>query len=502
MIDDDLIEWERLNAKDRHLAFMKYCWLKGDKEPFIAGFHTRAICERIDKAFEDFANGVSTCLLISVHPRAGKTDIVSRYLGPHFLGEFPDKEVMQVSYQSGLASTFSAYGRNILRSDKYRELYPHIYLSSETNKKADWVIADHKDKPTGGKLYAAGLQSGLTGNGYHLGVLDDYFAGRAEAESLVQRDNAWHAFTDDLMTRAAPVSITIVVATQWHIDDINGRIKKEMESNPDFPQFEVMSFPAKAKDYRGPGKYPRDYLFEERYPSEWYRKKYAILGPYSSAALFDCNPTIREGGRFNVSLIDYYEKSPGVADKRWLRTWDLAHTARQRSGDDPDWTSGTKLSFEMLPGDPVPHLWVDNVFRVQDNAAERDAKIKALVNSDGAYIKQAVETSLDAKDAYQYLKSAMTEISWNGVSLAGKGDKGARATPLEAIFNCPGHVHVKRADWNNDWVTELMSFDGTGKAHDDQVDNLSLGYYLAVGGGSSAQMSEEKRAQMRARRHH
>jgi len=145
-------------------------------------------------------------------------------------------------------------------------------------------------------------------------------------------------------------------------------------------------------------------------------------------------------------------------------------------------------------------MWIDNVFRTRDNPAERDAKIRAIANADSSYIRQCIETSLDSKDAYSYLKSAMPDISWHGINLHGKGDKGARATPLESIFAAPGHVHVKRADWNNDWVQELMSFDGTGKAHDDQVDNLSAGYYMAVVGGTSAQMSEERRAQMRARR--
>ena len=56
------------------------------------------------------------------------------------------------------------------------------------------------------------------------------------------------------------------------------------------------------------------------------------------------------------------------------------------------------------------------------------------------------------------------------------------------MFEAENHVHVQRAAWNDDWIDELLRFDGTGKDHDDQVDNLSAGYhwqmtqYIGVGG--------------------
>ncbi len=496
---DDVIFAEAIReAKSRrahrsHLDFMDFTWAK--KEPFVVGFHTRRICEEIDLAMERFRRGESTYLLISVHPRSGKTDLVSRYLGPHFLGEFPDKEVLQASYQANLATTFSAFGRNIVRSRKYQKLYPTVQLSGETNKKGDWVLVDHEGQPTGGRLYATGLQSGLTGNGFHLGVLDDYCAGRAEAESKAFRENAWLAFTDDFMTRRAPVCICIVLATQWHVDDINGRIKREMANNPDFPQFKVLSFPAKAADYQGEGQYPGPYLFLERYDETWYRSQYATLGHYSAAALFDCNPIVREGARFDLSMIDWQEDMHVGTDKAWIRMWDLAHTARERAGDDPDWTSGTLLSFVREYGDPVPHLYIANVTRTREGAAKRDPIIQTIARSDGAYVRQALGYSLDAKDAFDYLRAALPEISWTEV--LEEGDKGARATPLEAIFAAPYHVHAKKGDWNGDWVDELLRFDGTGKDHDDQVDNLSAGYQLQIG---SAPADAATGAAMAARR--
>ncbi len=501
---DELIalyeEENRDIARSSHLEFMQHTWIKGKQTPMIPGFHTCGICSEIDRAFERYRKGESTYLLISVHHRAGKSDIASRYLGAHFLGEFPDDEVMQVSYQSGLASKFSAFGRNVFRSDKYKELYPNITLSKESNAKDYWEIA-HTDsgKPTGGKLYASGLTSGLTGNGWNLGILDDYCAGRKEAESKVMRDNAWDAFTNDFMTRAAPVCICIVLATQWHWDDINGRIKNEMKKNPDFPDFKVVSYPAKAKDYNGAGKYPGKYLFMERYPESWYRNQYATLGKYSAMALLDCNPTMRDGGVLATDGIMWVDDSQ-MPDERKLqrvRVWDLAHTAKQRTGDDPDYTAGTKLAFERRAGEPVPYLYIWHVARCRKGAKERDEFMKMHAKKDGYFCKQAIENSLDAKDAYEYIRSAMPDISWTKLTV--KGDKLVKASPLEPIFETPGHVIVCRGSWNDEWLEELIRFDGLGNDHDDQVDNLSGGYEFLLGSGTM-QISAARKEQMRARR--
>lgn len=475
---------------------MKACWSK--KTPFLIGFHTKKICEAIDRSFKRFKKGESTYLLINVHHRVGKSDIVSRYLGAHFLGEFPSEEVMQVSYQANLASSFSAFGRNIVKSNNYKSIYPKISLSRETNKKNDWLIVDESGQQTGGRLYASGLQSGLTGNGYALGIVDDYCRGRAQAESQVFRDNTWEAFTDDFMTRAAPVSITIVLATQWHIDDLSGRIKKEMISNKDFPQFEILSFPARAEDYVGEGKYPGEYLFEERLGKKWYLKQYATLGPYSAAALLDCNPLLRTGGMLSTDGIVVEKKIPGPVELVWARIWDLAHTAKQRAGDDPDWTSGTRMAFEYRKDDPVPHLWISNVKRMREGATSRDRKIKLTAEIDGEFTKQAIENTIDSKDAYEYITKAIPDISFKKLDI--KGDKAARATPLEPIFATPGHVHILEGDWNDAWIDEVMRFDGTGNSHDDQIDNLSAGYMMLADKNGIKMSDKTKNALAQRRR--
>ena len=490
---------EREKARKSHLKFMEYTWAKkGD--PFIPGFHTKKICQRIDQAIEDFRNGKSTYLKISIHHRSGKSDILSRYLPPHFLGEFPNCEVLSTTYQAGLTAKFTGFARNVFRSEEYKRLYPNLGLSKESNAKAYWeLVEEDTGKPTYGKLFGSGISSGITGSGGHLVLIDDPISGRKDAESKTIRDNIWEALRDDVLTRVAPVHIVILLSTMWHWDDPHGRIDSEMAKNPNFPRFETIRFPAKAKDYHGEGEYPGEYLFLERYGKEWYENQYATLGRYSSAALLDCDPQMRSGGILSTDGIVWHDKDdievPGETDIQWAQVWDLAHTAKQRTGDDPDYTSGTHLGFENAPGDPVPHLWIKSVDRFRLGAKQRDDRIRMNAFKAGKFVKYGIEKTIDSKDAYEYIRTSIPEF--NFIEIPIQGDKAVRAAPLEPIFETPGHVHCIRGDWNDEWLEEVMRFDGSGKSHDDQIDNLTAGYKLLMGSG---QLPKEAIAAIAARR--
>ena len=493
---------EKEEACAHHLDFIMYCWPKKEDDPFIVGFHTQKICGRIDLAFADFRAGKSTYLLINVHHRSGKSDIVSRFLAPHFLGEFPDKEAMQVACTAPLAKKFGGYARNIFKGRRFAKLYPDVSLSKDSSAKHFWKIKSADHEGVDGKLFSCGLTSGLIGSGFHLGILDDYCASRADAESAVMRDKTWEAFTNDFMTRSAPVHMVIILATQWHWDDISGRIRQHMKDNPNFPRFEELVFPARAADYRGPGKYAGKYLFSERYSRQWYENQYATLGKYAAAALLDCNPYQRQGGVLSTDGIIIHDDIdldfPSETDVRWMRVWDLAHTAKQRQKDNPDYTSGTKLTFVMRENDSIPHLYVKDVKRCRKGARSRDNFIRMISSLDVRFVKQGIEDSLDSKDAYHYIRSAIPGVSWTKIIV--KGDKLVRATPLEIIFEAPGHVHIARGSWNDPWIEEVIRFDGLGTTHDDQIDNMSAGYEYFFHGLHLEERHIEQMRQRRARK--
>lgn len=460
-------------------------WQKST-EPFLHGLHTKEICRLIDQAFDDFKKGKSTFLVIKVPFRHGKSDMISRYLPSHFLGEFPDNEVMLVTYGASLSEDLSRFARNLLRTESFNELYPSVTLAKQSSGVQRWGIEGHL-----GGCVASGLTSGLTGKGYHLGLLDDFNSSRASAESDVIRNGQWEHFTNDFLTRRAPVSITIVLATPWHEDDIIGRIEKRLDKNsesydPDFPPFKIVSFPAKngtveigiknKKKYGDNEVHTEtityEYLFPERFTQDWYEQQFSSLGEYSSSALLQCSPQMRGGNLIDTSRIKIHKDVADFPPIRYYRVWDLAHSERQRLKDDPDWTSGTLLGYRKVNG--LWELWIKDVVRIRAKAPERDNFIRAATAKDGQGVLVGIEESLDARDAIPTLQEILRGQR-KVIGVKTKGDKVVRMSPLEPIFEA-GNVHILESDWNFDWLEEVRSFPN-GK-HDDMVDNLSAGYEI------------------------
>lgn len=480
-----------LKARYSHLEFMSKTW-QSPSEPFTIGIHTNEMCRLIDTAMDNLRKPVpeSTFLIVKMPFRHGKSQIISRYLPPHFLGEFPDKEVMVVTYASSLAESFSRYSRNLMKSQEYKEVYPNIVLSKSNGGVQNWGIENHL-----GSCTASGLTSGLTGKGASLLILDDYCAGRSDAESQVMRNSMWEHFTNDFLTRRSPASIVIVLATPWHVDDIIGRIEQKIDPtnenyDPNFPPFKVVSFPAKdgevdigVKDFEkyGDKKYhiehiKYDYLFKERYSPEWYEQQFASLGSYASAGLLQCSPTTRGGNLIDVSKVKIHNNINEFPNTKYYRVWDLAHTAQQTQKADPDWTSGTLLAY--VKKDDTWELWIKDVAKIRANAPERNNFIRMVSEKDGAGVTIAVENSIESKDALtemQYIMAGRRVV--RGINL--KGDKVARMSFVEPIFE-GGNVHILAGGWNLDWFKEVKEFP-SGK-HDDSVDNLSAGYALCCQG--------------------
>jgi hypothetical protein len=178
-------ELVRIGARASHKQFMAYTWQR-ESEPFIIGQHTRIVCSRFDKALRDYRQGKSTFLMVLISFRHGKSDMSSRYLPPHFLGEFPDSEVIVVSYNASKAYEFSRFGRKLILSPQCHELYPNVQLSQEHQSVEDWEIADYN-----GKSQYIGIGGGSAGKGGNLIIIDDLYANRAEAESETTRESRW-----------------------------------------------------------------------------------------------------------------------------------------------------------------------------------------------------------------------------------------------------------------------------------------------------------------------
>lgn len=473
--------YARRQARRDYLSYLRQVWWM--QEPLKVGLHTRMISERITRAVDDYLEGKSTFLLIQVPVRHGKSDMCSRGLPGYFLGRCADRDpdVIITGYGADQVRKYSRRAKAIIGSPKYQRVFPNVRVNREKRTDALWQIERFDEARNAwvqnmGEVTVVGLGGALTGSGGSLLVLDDYCKSRAAAESETFREKTWDSFANDLMTRRAPVSIVIVVATPWHVDDVAGRLQKKMKADPDFPQFEILRFPAKGLATVN-GKtisYENDFLFNERFSNTWYRNHYATLGPYSAAGLMDCDPIQLSGNLFravvgqNVIVHDSLEEFPNT---RYIRFWDLASTTKERIKDDPDWTVGTLLGVTVDAG--MPRVWIKHIVYGQWEAPERNRKIVETAKQDGPGVRVAVESVGGYKDTWATLREILKGVAYvEKVTVS--SDKVVRAAPLEPVFDA-GNVHILRGAWLNPWLNQVLGFPF---GHDDFVDSMSGAYNM------------------------
>lgn len=481
------IECERALARVSHFEFTKYCWQRPD--PFIEARDNpfqRDVCSKIDNAIRDYRRGKSTFICFTIPFGHGKSDLSSRYLPPHFLGEFPDAECLVVSHTAEKANEFGAFGRGLIQSREVVELYPKMLLSKSNHGVEEWGLEGHF-----GKAQFIGIGSGTAGKRGNLIVVDDFFGKREHAESETYREKVWQSFTDDIMTRRAPVTIVIMVVTPWHVDDPIGRIKRKMKDDPNFPRFEFVSYPAESS------KYKTGWLFSERFSKEWYVSQKTILGNYGYQSLMQCDPIIK-GGNFlrtdKIHIVDtsgHCETCGGhhewPRDLRKKRGWDLASSVKQTNKEDPDWTVGALGGVVNIDSaDPhlkIPVLYIEDIVRGQWEAVVRQRIIRDTAVADGPAVEVGIEAFGGYKDSYTELAQCLGGIrSVRQMNMP--GDKQVKAGPLVPIFEA-GNVYFKKAPWN-DLVKKVLS-DFPSGAHDDDVDAISVMYGMV----SAAQIAFE-----------
>lgn len=449
-------------ARHFYLSFMRAVWRP--RTPFLVGHHTLRIAEALNSALRRFRQGESARLIITLPFRHGKSDLASRYFPPFIFAHAPESEIMLISYAAALSEEFSREVMSIIRSPVYQTLFPKIHVAGDSRAVSRWGLEGYR-----GKCFPVGLGGSITGKGADILIIDDYLRNRAEAESSARRNQIWESFTNDLLTRLAPVHLCLVVATRWHPDDLIGRISEQMKHDPAFPKFEILRFPAQSSDY------PGGYLFPERFSQHWYESQFSALGNYGSAALLQCDPVSRGGNLLKTDKIQYVDSTNSFPKNlRWVRFWDLASSIRQRVKDDPDYTVGTLAAVHSAGN--TRSLYVSDVRRIRGEAPERNRLIISTALSDGPGVIQGVESVAGYKDTYTLLAEELA-----GRAMIRKinvsGDKIVRAEKLEPIFES-GNLYAVRGTWTQQWIDELSAF--PSGAHDDQVDSLAGACELAI----------------------
>lgn len=439
---------------------------------------------RLQRFMEAVRAGAGPRLLIRMPPRHGKSEFCTRDFPPFVLGQEPDWEVIQTSYNLGLAEEFSREARALVRMGEYRVLFPGTELDPEYQNIEAWRLKERR-----GGYVAAGIGGGIIGKGAHVFVIDDPIKNVEEAESQLVRDNQWRWYTSVAMSRLAPGGGMLVVMTSWHEDDLSCRLMDLEEEG-----FELVIYAAIAEadewkplagnEHLEPYALERDdthpegprilmrrageALHPERYSAEELNRRKRVLTDREWSALYQGAP-VPEGGTIFKPEHFWVRERPNTAfyEPVLLQAWDFAITTNESS----NWNVG--VCGLLLPEDLLLVVGIER-FRSQDtvNIAtalwefvelhRHWAKSLQLGVEDGQ-IWKGVKSTFD-REAKTHRPVVVKEL----VPLT---DKVLRARPLQARAQRRRLAFLDGVPYYDVVKRELLRFPG-GK-FDDCVDALA-----------------------------
>jgi predicted phage terminase large subunit-like protein len=212
---------KRKEARTCFWAFVKF--IKPDF--FLAPFHYQ-ICQEIDKWIDSPEH-----LTLSMPPRHGKSELLSRLLPAYLLGRFPDAPIVLGSYSQQLANKNMRDCLRLMSSPKYTILFPNTILPTRLDKgylsRQDFTELVHplNGHEKYGSIKACGVGSSLTGFGCRYLILDDCTKDREEANSAIVREKLIDWYSSVARTRLDDKKGKIcILGTRFHTNDLIGSV--------------------------------------------------------------------------------------------------------------------------------------------------------------------------------------------------------------------------------------------------------------------------------------
>jgi predicted phage terminase large subunit-like protein len=401
------------------------------------------------------AHGCETRLIINLPPRHLKSVLVSIVFVAWLLGRDPKLRIGVVSHSQGLAADLASKTLQLINSDFYRKAFPGLQLSNNGRKTTDFVTTD------GGGRYAASFETGITGRGFDIIIVDDPISAhhvKSEKERVNVNDNFDTMVASRLDDQIS--GVIIVVGQRMHEDDLSGNLlQKGGWKHICLPLVaeEEASYPIGKQCWHRKVGEP---LLSGQWPEQIIRRKREEIGEPIFAAQYQQNPSAAFGELIRPDQILHFMDLPPDA-KRVTLSWDTA----VKTGSDHSYTVCL-----VIASDRRRHYIVDVLRARLDPVEMRESALKliAAYNPSKILIEDASSgTSLASMLAE---RGHRTELRPTG----GRGKEERLESQLHMFAQ---HLVLiqKSQSWTVGLESELLRFPFS--KHNDQVDALTQ--YLA-----------------------
>lgn len=442
-VEEHEILSERENARKNFMSFVKKVW-----PHFIEGAHHK----RMAAAFERVARGECKRLIINMPPRHTKSEFASYLLPAWFLGNFPEKKIIQTSHTAELAVGFGRKVRNLVDSDAFSETFPGVGLQADSKAAGRWNTNQRGD------YFAIGVGGAVTGKGADILIIDDPHSEQEAALAATSPeiyDKVYEWYTSGPRQRLQPGGSIVIVMTRWSQRDLTGQVLKA-DAQRGGEGWEVIEFPAILPS--GKPLWPSFWSLEEL---EALREE---LPNGKWQAQYQQNPVGNESAIIKRDWWQWWEEDEPPECEYILQSWDTAFEKNNRA----DYSAGTTWGIFTHHKDNQKYIILLNTYRKRVEFPDLKKDVLREYN-DYEPDTLIVEKKASGAPLIYDLRAMGIPVSEYTPS---KGqDKFARLNSVSDII-ASGKVWVPRTRWAEELVDEIASF--PSGEHDDLVDATTL----------------------------
>ncbi len=446
--------------------FMHEFWDCVSQEEPKWNWHIEYLCKELEKIAKRVAKKKRReyDLIINVPPGSTKTITCSIMFPVWCWTRWSWMRFICGSYSGQLSLESAEYSRDLIRSDKFRRLFPDLEIKQDKDTKTNFrIIKKMPDgtKKIGGNRYSTSVGGTLTGFHAHILIVDDPINPKeAISEAKIRNANNWMEQTLSTRKVDKAVTPTILIMQRLHQDDPTGHMLAKHKEN-----IKHVCLPGEIRHYRAQVRpiemitnYIDDLLDVRRLTWDTLNDMMIDLGQYGYAGQVGQFPTPPGGGMFKVDhfqIVDHYIVPDVVTTVRY---WDKAGT----KGGQGARTAGVKMSImkngKFLIHDCISGRWdTDEREDIIRQTAEADGPLVIVYaeQEPGSGGKESVEATIRNLAGYVTIKDKPV------------GDKIYRADPYSVQVN-HGNILLLAGIWVHAFIEEHRFFPfGTTK---DKVD--------------------------------
>lgn len=434
--------------------FVKEFWDIVIQDRIIWNWHMDVLCDEIQKVYERVLNREPKLydLIINIPPGTSKSTICTVMAPVWSWTKDASLRHITGSYSDSLSTEHSVKSRDILRSEKYQLLFPHVKIKRDEDNKTNFKTI------RGGQRFATSVTGTVTGSHAHIITIDDPLNPK-QAASEAELNTANEFFSQTLSTRKIDKEITpiILIMQRLAINDCTGYLLSKGKSN-----IRKVCLPATISNNVSPQEYKEKYidglLDPIRLSREVLKEMKIDLGSVGYAAQMDEEP-VPPGGILLKE--DWFKIVDRPIPRGSIRKFqlDTAYTKDQTNDptaivhyykeDNDLYITGAESNwFEF----PELIKWLPPYVRNNGYTGESMIRIEPKASGKSTVQQLQAETDLNITESDAPDKDKITRV--NTVS-----------PKIEA-----GRVKLHRGGWNEAFIKQVTSF--PKGQHDDELDCL------------------------------